>query len=156
MARLTVERDTYETRDKKEYYNYFVRGQVRGREVRAELAPKNKDFDGYELLDLIFDIAPTAELYIHDEESETASGSKSVYTVYEIQNTDEDGILYSYKLKPRAESDKSIINVLLQKAQRAEELAAEKAKTEEQSKAAGGTEKAGKPREGKGNEGGTV
>jgi hypothetical protein len=139
MARLTVERDTYETRDKKEYYNYFVRGQVRGREVRAELAPKNKDFDGYELLDLIFDIAPTAELYIRDEESETASGSKSVYTVYEVQNTDEDGILYSYKLKPRAESDKSILNVLLQKAQRAEEQA-----------------KAGKPREGKGNEGGAV
>ena len=139
MARLTVERDTYETRDKKEYYNYFVRGQVRGREVRAELAPKNKDFDGYELLDLIFDIAPTAELYIRDEESETASGSKSVYTVYEVQNTDEDGILYIYKLKPRAESDKSILNVLLQKAQRAEEQA-----------------KAGKPREGKGNEGGAV
>lgn len=139
MARLTVERDTYETRDKKEYYNYFVRGQVRGREVRAELAPKNKDFDGYELLDLIFDIAPTAELYIRDEERETASGSKSVYTVYEVQNTDEDGILYSYKLKPRAESDKSILNVLLQKAQRAEEQA-----------------KAGKPREGKGNEGGAV
>ena len=139
MARLTVERDTYETRDKKEYYNYFVRGQVRGREVRAELAPKNKDFDGYELLDLIFDIAPTAELYIRDEESETASGSKSVYTVYEVQNTDEDGILYSYKLKPHAESDKSILNVLLQKAQRAEEQA-----------------KAGKPREGKGNEGGAV
>lgn len=149
MARLTVERDTYETRDKKEYYNYFVRGQVRGREVRAELAPKNKDFDGYELLDLIFDIAPTAELYIHDEESETASGSKSRYTVYEVQNTDEDGILYSYKLKPRAESDKSILNVLLQKAQRAEEVAAEKAKAEEQAKA-------GKPREGKGNEGGAV
>ena len=51
----------------------------------------------------------------------------------------EDGILYSYKLKPRAESDKSILNVLLQKAQRAEEQA-----------------KAGKPREGKGNEGGAV
>lgn len=76
--------------------------------------------------------------------------------MYEVQNTDEDGILYSYKLKPRAESDKSILNVLLQKAQRAEELAAEKAKAEEQSKAASGTEKAGKPREGKGNEGGAV
>lgn len=144
MARLTVEREAYEAKNKKEYYGYFVRGQVRGREVRAELTPKNKDFDGYELLDLIFDIAPTAELYIHDEESETASGSKSIYTVYEVQNTDEDGILYSYKLKPRAESDKSILNVLLQKAQRAEELAAEE------------SEKAEKKREGKGNAGGTV
>ena len=94
MARLTVERDTYETRDKKEYYNYFVRGQVRGREVRAELAPKNKDFDGYELLDLIFDIAPTAELYIHDEESETASGSKSRYVDLPAYNFRDTGKLY--------------------------------------------------------------
>lgn len=125
MATLTVERETYEAKNNKEYYGYFVRGQVRGREVRADLVPKNKDFDGYGLLDIIFDIAPTAELYIHDEESETASGSKSRYTVYEVQNTDEDGILYSYKLKPRAESDKSILNVLLQKAQRAEETRAE-------------------------------
>ena len=125
MARLTVERETYETRDKKEYYNYFVRGQIRGREVRAELTPKNKDFDGYKILDIIFDIAPTAELTIREETSENEHGGKVRYTVYEVQNTDEDGILYSYKLKPRAESDKSILNVLLQKAQRAEEARAE-------------------------------
>ena len=126
MANLIVERELYETRDKKQYYNYFVRGQIRGREVRAELTPKNKDFDGYDLLDLIFDIAPTAELYVHDEESETASGAKSRYTVYEVQNTDEDGILYSYKLKPRAESDKSVLNILLQLAARAEWAKADK------------------------------
>ena len=125
MATLTVERETYEAKNNKEYYGYFVRGQVRGREVRADLVPKNKDFDGYEILDIIFDIAPTAELTIREETSENEHGGKVRYTVYEVQNTDEDGILYSYKLKPRAESDKSILNVLLQKAQRAEEARAE-------------------------------
>ena len=64
-------------------------------------------------------------MYVHEEESETATGGKTRYTVYEVQNTDEDGILYSYKLKPRAESDKSVLNVLLQMAKRAEETANE-------------------------------
>lgn len=123
MATLIVEREIYESKDKKQYYGYFVRGKVRGREVRADLMPKNKDFDGYGILDIIFDIAPTAQLLVSEEKSESASGLLTQYTVYEVQNTDEDGIIYSYKLKPRAESDKSILNMLLQQAQRAEEKA---------------------------------
>lgn len=123
MANLVVEREVYESKDKKEYYGYFVRGKVRGREVKVDLMPKNKDFDGYDILDIIFDIAPTAELIIRDEEMTSESGKSSTYTVYEVQNTDEDGILYSYKVKPRAESDKSILNILLQQARRAEERA---------------------------------
>ena len=125
MANLTVEREKYTAKDKKEYYGYFVRGKLRGREVQVDLVPKKRDFDCYGILDIIFDIAPTAELYVHEEESETATGGKTRYTVYEVQNTDEDGILYSYKLKPRAESDKSVLNVLLQMAKRAEETANE-------------------------------
>ena len=125
MANLTVEREKYTAKDKKEYYGYFVRGKLRGREVQVDLVPKYRDFDGYGILDIILDIAPTAELYVHEEESETATGGKTRYTVYEVQNTDEDGILYSYKLKPRAESDKSVLNVLLQMAKRAEETANE-------------------------------
>lgn len=123
MANLIVERETYESKDKQEYFGYFVRGKVRGRDVKVDLMPKNRDFDGYEMLDIIFDIAPTAELFVHEEESETANGVKTRYTVYEVQNTDEDGITYSYKVKPRAESDKSVLNVLLQLAERAERKA---------------------------------
>ncbi len=120
MATLTVEREIYTAKDEKEYYGYFVRGKLRGREVQADLMPKNKDFDGYDILDIIFDIAPTAQLSIREEESETATGAKTRYKVYEVSNTDEDGITYSYKLKPRAESDKSILGVLLQMAEKAE------------------------------------
>ncbi|MCI8368364.1 MAG: hypothetical protein HFJ81_01830 [Clostridia bacterium] len=125
MATLTVEREIYTGKDEKEYYGYFVRGKLRGREVQADLMPKNKDFDGYAILDIIFDIAPTAQLSIREEESETATGAKTRYTVYEVSNTDEDGITYSYKLKPRAESDKSILGVLLQIAENAEKRAKE-------------------------------
>ena len=123
MAMLTVEREIYTAKDEKEYYGYFVRGKLRGREVQADLMPKNKDFDGYAILDIIFDIAPTAQLTIREEESETAT--KTRYKVYEVSNTDEDGITYSYKLKPRAESDKSILGVLLQIAENAEKRAKE-------------------------------
>lgn len=125
MATLTVEREIYTAKDEKEYYCYFVRGKLRGREVRADLMPKNKDFDGYAILDIIFDIASTAQLSIREEESETATGAKTRYKVYEVSNTDEDGITYSYKLKPRAESDKSVLGVLLQIAENAEKRAKE-------------------------------
>lgn len=125
MATLTVEREIYTAKDEKEYYGYFVRGKLRGREVRADLMPKNKDFDGYAILDIIFDIASTAQLSIREEESETATGAKTRYKVYEVSNTDEDGIMYSYKLKPRAESDKSVLGVLLQIAENAEKRAKE-------------------------------
>lgn len=125
MAKLVVEREIYENKDKKQYYGYFVKGEIHGRKVQADLMPKNRDFDGYEVLDIIFDIAPTAELYVHEEESETANGGKTRYTVYEVQNTDEYGITYSYKVKPRAESDKSVLNVLLQMAEIAERTANE-------------------------------
>lgn len=125
MATLTVEREIYTAKDEKEYYGYFVRGKLRGREVKADLMPKNKDFDGYAILDIIFDIAPTAQLTIREEESETATGAKTRYKVYEVSNTDEDSITYSYKLKPRAESDKSVLGVLLQIAENAEKRAKE-------------------------------
>ena len=125
MTNLTVEREIYESKDKKEYYGYFVKGEIHGRKVRADLMPKNRDFDGYEVLDIIFDIAPTAELIVHDEETTNDNGKYTKYTVYEVQNTDEDGIAYSYKVKPRAESDKSVLNVLLQQARKAEEKAKE-------------------------------
>ena len=123
MANLVVEREIYTVKDKEEYYGYFVRGKVRGRDVKVDLTPKNKDYDGYDFLDIIFDIAPTAELVVREEESETTSGARTRYTVYEVRNVDEDGIEYTYKLKPRAESDKSVLNVLLQQAQKAEEKA---------------------------------
>ena len=37
MANLTVEREKYTAKDKKEYYGYFVRGKLRGREVQVDL-----------------------------------------------------------------------------------------------------------------------
>ena len=121
---LVVERETFESNGR-EMYGYYVAGKVRGRDVKVDLVAK--DQGGYEILDIIFDIKPTADLILHDEEMTNDDGSKMKYTVYEVQNIDEDGIKYTYKVKPARDSDKTILDILLQ--QRAK--AREKAKNEQ-------------------------
>lgn len=113
---LYVERETFTTKDKREMYGYFVRGQIRGRDVKVDF--NAKDQGGYETLDLIFDINPKAELLIHEETQTDIDGAKRTYTVYEVQNVDEDGIVYKYKVKPARESDKTYLDILLQQLER--------------------------------------
>ena len=108
---LIVERETFKAKDKREMYGYFVRGKARGREIKVDFVAK--DQGGYETLELIFDINPTAELLIREEEMVT-DGVKSAYTVYEVQNVDEDGIVYKYEIKPARKSDVAYLNVILQ------------------------------------------
>lgn len=118
---LVVERETFESKDGREMYGYYVAGKVRGRDVKVDLVAK--DQGGYEILDIIFDIKPTADLILHDEEMTNDDGSKMKYTVYEVQNIDEDGIKYTYKVKPARDSDKTILDILLQQRAKAKEKA---------------------------------
>lgn len=111
-AALMVERETFTTKDGREMYGYFVRGEIRGRKVKVDF--NAKDQGGYETLDLIFDINPKAELLIHEETQTDNDGTKRKYTVYEVQNVDENGIVYKYKIKPARESDKTYLDILLQ------------------------------------------
>lgn len=71
------------------------------------------DQGGYEVLDIIFDIKPTAELVMHDEVMVNDDGERTTYTVYEVQNVDEAGEVYSYQVKPARKSDKSLLNFML-------------------------------------------
>lgn len=112
VDKLLVEREVFNAKDGREMYGYFVRGKIRGRDVKVDF--NAKDQGGYEVLDIIFDISPTAALTMHDEEMTNDDGTKQTYTVYEVSNTDEDGIVYSYKIKPARESDKAYLSVLLQ------------------------------------------
>ena len=114
---LYVERETFEAKDGREMYGYFVKGKVRGRDVKVDFVAK--DQGGYEVLDIIFDVAQKALLKMHDETMTNEDGSKSTYTVYEVENVDEDGIVYSYKIKPARDSDKATLNILLQQLEKA-------------------------------------
>ena len=109
---LVLERETFVAKNGKEMYNYFVRGVVHGREVRADFLAK--DLGGYELLDLMFEINPKVSLIMHEETMTDEKGNASKYMVYEAQVVDADGLVYTYKLKLAQESDKSYLNILMQ------------------------------------------
>ncbi len=108
---LTIERETYTGKDGKEYWAYLVRGKVRGRDVKVDFVPK--DTGGYEPLDIVFDVKPTATLIMTDETITDVNGKTTNYTAYRAENVDEHGIVYACGVKPRQDSDKSLLQMLL-------------------------------------------
>ena len=116
---LVLEREKIKTkRDRRDIYVYFVRGDYHVREIRADF--EAKDQGGYETLDLIFSIKPTAELLMR-EESMVQDGVRTDYTIYEAYNVDEFGIEIKYEIKLSRKSDRTYLDVILQ--QRAKALA---------------------------------
>lgn len=101
-----------ETKDGRPYYNYVVRGVVRGREMCADFVPK--DQGGYEPLDFLFSIADKLMLVINKEERVEADGRKVYYDTYTAQAVDENGEVWSCDLRPQRNSDKAILTFLVQ------------------------------------------
>lgn len=111
-VKLFVEREKFTGNDGKEYYSYFLKGKVRGREVRVDFAPKDKG--GYEPLDIVFDVQDKAELIIGKEEMvDSNTGRKSVYDTYTLKTVDTDGIEYVVGVKPTRNSDKALLQMLI-------------------------------------------
>lgn len=131
MKNLTVIREEFNGKDDKKYWSYMVKGQVRGRAVKVDFVPK--DIGGYEPLDIVFDVANTAELIITNEFSTDTAGNKIYYTAYKVRNVDELGIEYECDVKPQRNSDKSLLLMLLN-VLRAEEKAEQEKQEKEQNK----------------------
>ena len=126
-------------------YAYVVRDKltVNGvdREFKAEFGIRNNDVAGYEMLDIIFMFGEVAYLTVGVESMYDENTKRTTeYETYEIWNCDEEGITYSYKVRPRAESDRAKLSVIRQrkflKLANAAEAAenAQKAETVEKSK----------------------
>lgn len=116
--RLIVEREKFVAKDGREMWGYAVHGNVRGRETKVDF--NAYDQGGYEVLDMVFDIKPTAELEMHEENmTDSETGEVRTYTVYTVSNTDEDGDEITCRIKPARDSDKSILAYLLKKLERA-------------------------------------
>lgn len=112
IVKLFVEREKFTGNDEKEYYSYFLKGKVRGRDVRVDFAPKDKG--GYEPLDIVFDVQDKAELTIGKEEMvDSNTGRKSVYDTYTVKTVDADGIEYVVGVKPTRNSDKALLQMLI-------------------------------------------
>lgn len=110
-ARIYCTREEYEGKDGKKYWAYLVKGTVRGREVKVDFAPK--DMGGYEPLDIIFDVTDRPELIMTEDTFTSDSGKEKKYTEYEVKAVDEYDIEYSCKVRPKRDSDTSLLAMLI-------------------------------------------
>lgn len=109
---IFVERDTFE-KDGKEYYSYFIKGEVRGKEVRVMIVPP--DNGGYTVLDIVFGKEMKAELTLTPYEiKDDKTGRVVKGNTYGVRTEDEEtGEMYECKVKPYRDSDKTLLNMLL-------------------------------------------
>ena len=112
---IFVERETFESKGKT-YFGYYIKGTVRGREVKVGIAPPDKDTDkgGYTVLDIVFGDADRADLIIEPFEI-TDEKTKKVIKAnrYIVRTVDEDGKVYECTVKPSRTSDRSLLQMLL-------------------------------------------
>ena len=108
--KIIVEKGTFEYNDK-EYFSYFIKGNVRGREVKAGVIPPDKG--GYTVLDIVFDGQMEAELIVTPFEIKDVKGKTIKGNTYSVRSYDEDGTVYECPIKPARTSDKSFLNMLL-------------------------------------------
>lgn len=108
---IKVEREAFELNGKN-YFGYFVSGNIRGRHVKAGIKPP--DNGGYTVLDIVFDGAMEAELSVTPFEMKAEDGRNITGNIYAVTSTDPDtGEVYSCKVKPARESDKTLLQMLV-------------------------------------------
>ena len=108
--KLFVERESFIGNDGKQYWAYVLKGQVRGRAVKVDFAPKDKG--GYEPLDIVFMVKDNAELIMTTETMTDANGKKTNYVSYKVRNEDELGLL-ECGVKPSRDSDKALLTMII-------------------------------------------
>ena len=106
---IMVERETFE-KDGKTYFSYFIKGNVRGKEVKVAIIPPDKG--GYTVLDIVFGEAMQAELKITPFEIKGEDGNVIKGNTYAVFTKDEDGEVYECSVKPFRNSDKALLNML--------------------------------------------
>ena len=108
---IMVERETFE-KNEKTYFSYFIKGVVRGKDVRVRIVPP--DFGGYNVLDIVFGDENEAELTVAPFEIKDEKGRVTMTgNTYGVKSVDEDGAVYECKIKPFQDSDKALLNMLL-------------------------------------------
>lgn len=108
---IMVERETFEANGKT-YFGYFIRGKVRGKEVKVALAPPDKG--GYAVLDIVFGAEMEAELAVKPYEiKDEATGKILKGNTYAARTVDGNGEVFECTVKPYRNSDKMLLNMLL-------------------------------------------
>ena len=78
---IKVERETFEM-DGKTYFGYFIKGNIRGRDVKIGIKPP--DNGGYTVLDIVFDGAMAADLEVTPFEMKTEDGKVIAGNTYAV------------------------------------------------------------------------
>ena len=108
--KIFVERETFE-KDNKTYFSYFVKGIVRGKEVRVAVIPPDKG--GYTVLDIVFGDAMKAELSVNPFEiKDEATGKVIKGNTYTVKS-EENGEVYECNIKPYRSSDKALLAMII-------------------------------------------
>lgn len=111
---ILVERETYE-KNGKTYFTYFIKGELRGKQVRASITPPDKG--GWVVLDVVFGNAMAAELVVKPFEiKDDATGKVISGNTFAVVSYDENGEIYECAIKPYRASDKAIMNMLIRAA----------------------------------------
>lgn len=111
--KLCVERETYEKYGK-EFFGYFIKGDIRGKEVRVAVIPPDRG--GYAVLDIVYDGGMSADLVVKPYEiTDEKTGRVMKGNSYFVQSIDADGEVYECKIKPSKFSDKTLLEMLLKK-----------------------------------------
>ncbi len=109
---LELIREPFKAKDGREMFSYCVKGKARGRDVKVDF--NAKDQGGYEVLDLLFGDRDKLPLAMYEDEMTDDKGNTLHYVVYEVRDLDEEtGEIFTYKVKPARESDKSILHMLI-------------------------------------------
>lgn len=110
---IMVERETYE-KNNKTYYTYFIRGKLRGIDIRIGIQPH--DIGGYTVLEVVFNGEKEAQLVTRPWEiKDEKTGKVTSGMTFAVVSYDEDGSVYECAIKPAQKSDKDLLNMLLAK-----------------------------------------
>lgn len=105
-----VERETY-VKNGVTRFTYFIRGIVRGKEVKVAVAPQ--DIGGYAVLDIVFGDSMQTELVVTPFSIKNDAGEVITGNTYSARSIGEDGEIYECKVKPTRPSDKQLLNMML-------------------------------------------
>ena len=112
---ILVERETFEMKGNT-YFSYFIRGNVRGKDVKVSIVPPDKG--GYTVLDIVFGDANTANLMVKPFEiKDDATGRVIAGNSFSVFACDENGEVYECAIKPARKSDKTLLDMIVAKAQ---------------------------------------
>lgn len=111
LGQIKVERETFE-KEGKNYFSYFIKGNIRGKDVRILITPPDKG--GFAVLDIVFGNEMQADLVVTPFEiKDDATGNVIKGNTYAVRSVDENGEIYECAIKPFRSSDKSLLNMLL-------------------------------------------